>query len=1034
MWTRANRPDLERIYWFKGTSDVMEKLRGVGFHDGEVTERISDLLGPFSLGTAERQQHFESVLREWEIKVRRTCCAMNPGYPTIWLPEELKHLEAMVRERFGDEAVEFRGTDLGSALHDFRMKPWQFGIIYHVACMGNWRAVVDEQLALMKDAGLNGINVCMLGNDSERTWLEGLASSMGLEFQVRFQDPEIRLYEVPAIRLLADWAQSCEEGYGLYFHTKGVSAPDCQIRKNWRWLMGEHVVRRWRENCEILQEGYDAVGVNWKPMPPISHFAGNFFMARASFLRGLEEFSHYYRNPRHDRDWNYDRIGAEFWIGSGKTAPKVFSRVSTGEWIEGADYWRRFSHLLESKELQPVDEMNPIRIRGVTCAYGTIETDGSMGFEDLHVTNSPGFHWVVSAHAESDVIIQVSSAVRLRGFLNGSAGPCNGAAFLVDGVELGKVYAAHDVTPERMIEAGEHSLKIIPLDGNAHCHSVWGIDPPITVAEASPCGLAVAAHLPPTFDPSELRAWALSLFEIGVDMLFLTCLKEKAPRVISALDSDSLADRVRIEELAGCESGRFEDLLGLFRLNARWLAFVEFGEFLVPQVGRSLSLILSAYEEYGGIEVGRRVPIESAGGHAPGGAAIGARRFSVMESCWIVQPRFVDHVEDGKPVFMPGRPATGEHFDSEVSTMYLYSTKSAALVGPIVSATPAVAISKKVVASGCEISPQKSPEVPGITGFVHVAAVNHWRAVFRAQLLKMESSGLLEATEKIVVGVVGDTNGGAEEISRMHPKLTVAFTTRDLAMFEFPTLEKLQDHCRASGDDVWYIHSKGVANPWQGQAEWRNRMEAFVLVCHQLARDKLRSGNKVAAGFTVPGDCPVPGNFWWARADHISGLPPISTLDHADRWEAERWIGKCGVAGFYWYENGDPASSLLRIVGGHSAAGRPTTNGWHGWMRRMVEPDPSWPAGQLLSAHAPSQLFIEAAQPLAVYGFTDGTAVPRGWVARFKVNGCLLGSCKRRLERTPRIELPAGNHCLDVEVVDGEIWGAHTVWSVSALQ
>jgi hypothetical protein len=66
-------------------------------------------------------------------------------------------------------------------------------------------------------------------------------------------------------------------------------------------------------------------------------------MSKFSYILSLEEFSHYYRHPRHDGmgDLNQLRIGAEFWHGAGAPNPKIKSLVSFNERIDLASYWEK---------------------------------------------------------------------------------------------------------------------------------------------------------------------------------------------------------------------------------------------------------------------------------------------------------------------------------------------------------------------------------------------------------------------------------------------------------------------------------------------------------------------------------------------------------------------------------------------------------------------------------------------------------------------------------------------------------------------
>jgi hypothetical protein len=130
------------------------------------------------------------------------------------------------------------------------------------------------------------------------------------------------------------------DGHVLYLHSKGVSNPSDGTKARWRELMMHALVAEWEERMPELAH-YDAVGVNWRDMPPVSHFSGNFWYASTRYLRTLADFQTYYDAPRY-RIWDaiHDkRLGCEFWIGSGPVAPNVLSLVCRNVDFCSAGFW-----------------------------------------------------------------------------------------------------------------------------------------------------------------------------------------------------------------------------------------------------------------------------------------------------------------------------------------------------------------------------------------------------------------------------------------------------------------------------------------------------------------------------------------------------------------------------------------------------------------------------------------------------------------------------------------------------------------------
>ncbi len=195
--------------------------------------------------------------------------------------------------------------------------PSPLACFYHVACMGNWKEVVSEQVPLL--LGLD-IHVTLLGSTADHDWLEaetGIRSIRRLE--------GLQNYETPTLQAAWEWSCANPAGAVLYLHTKGVSKPQNRARTAWRHLMGEQLVARWRKNLERLAHA-DMIGVNWCETPS-PHFQGNFWMARAGWIARLPSPVSFRNRGGPDlfgEPW--DRMHAEVWLASG-SAPIAESLV-----------------------------------------------------------------------------------------------------------------------------------------------------------------------------------------------------------------------------------------------------------------------------------------------------------------------------------------------------------------------------------------------------------------------------------------------------------------------------------------------------------------------------------------------------------------------------------------------------------------------------------------------------------------------------------------------------------------------------------
>ena len=104
--------------------------------------------------------------------------------------------------------------------------------------------------------------------------------------------------------------------------------------------MMKELVDNW-EYCIQQLSKYDVIGVNWRDMPPTSHFCGNFWYSSTRYLRKLADFRFYYDHPRY-RVYNpvYDkRLGCEFWIGSGSVVPQILSVYCRNVDFCNYNYW-----------------------------------------------------------------------------------------------------------------------------------------------------------------------------------------------------------------------------------------------------------------------------------------------------------------------------------------------------------------------------------------------------------------------------------------------------------------------------------------------------------------------------------------------------------------------------------------------------------------------------------------------------------------------------------------------------------------------
>jgi len=210
-------------------------------------------------------------------------------------------------------------------------------IVYHVASMGDWQEVVTEQLNLLVSVGLKDCKLYLthVGPLSDTEWLLSSSQANGLFPTLERRDDNVMHYETFAMILIERLAKLSDEPI-MYFHTKGVSASWHQGKRMWRKLMEREVISGWRNHLpELEQDEYDAVGVNWCQWDD-PHFSGNFWIARADWIRKLPDYVAYHHSK------SLVRTSCEFWIGSA-TGIRVKSLACAGHSMFYDDYdWGQF--------------------------------------------------------------------------------------------------------------------------------------------------------------------------------------------------------------------------------------------------------------------------------------------------------------------------------------------------------------------------------------------------------------------------------------------------------------------------------------------------------------------------------------------------------------------------------------------------------------------------------------------------------------------------------------------------------------------
>lgn len=188
---------------------------------------------------------------------------------------------------------------------------------------------------------------------------------------------------------------------------------------------------------------------------------------------------------------------------------------------------------------------------------------------------------------------------------------------------------------------------------------------------------------------------------------------------------------------------------------------------------------------------------------------------------------------------------------------------------------------------------QTNNDIPKIYVVIHICTIANWRDILEEQLERIKTSGLYEACDGILMGVVGTES--VNYLKRKYPKVIMFFQYQDVKLYERPTLLSLYDLCKHNQQAfVLYLHTKGVSksdnNLTHCIRDWRRYMEYFSIDQWRICVDVLKKEGVDVCGVNWV-EIPSPhfsGNFWWAKARYIVTLPRYIGEDY---FAPEMWLG-----------------------------------------------------------------------------------------------------------------------------------------------
>ena len=171
-------------------------------------------------------------------------------------------------------------------------------IYIHVCCINNWKTVFEHLYNTIKQSGLYDV--------VDNIFCNILTPELSLAQHPLFADPKIHileintnisLFETHTINHLHTHAQMGEDFRVLYLHTKGVNHNSRLTVAQWVDVMLYFNVTQYTTCLQLLQNGYDTVGINlYYGNQHTTHYSGNFWWTTSSYLRKLSPCVHTFYN------------------------------------------------------------------------------------------------------------------------------------------------------------------------------------------------------------------------------------------------------------------------------------------------------------------------------------------------------------------------------------------------------------------------------------------------------------------------------------------------------------------------------------------------------------------------------------------------------------------------------------------------------------------------------------------------------------------------------------------------------------------
>lgn len=177
-------------------------------------------------------------------------------------------------------------------------------VVYQCCDLPGYYELVAEQMhRLLKSKLINEADIFLSVNGDLVNFLElALLVEPYQNIKICHTSQTNSLMEYPGLTLIKELADATiDEEYFMYFHLKGVTHRNHRGIHDWRKYMEYWTIDRYLDSIRKLDEGFDICGTNYiyKPFMGVDqvikswpHYSGNFWWARASYLKKLDPLPH----------------------------------------------------------------------------------------------------------------------------------------------------------------------------------------------------------------------------------------------------------------------------------------------------------------------------------------------------------------------------------------------------------------------------------------------------------------------------------------------------------------------------------------------------------------------------------------------------------------------------------------------------------------------------------------------------------------------------------------------------------------------